>query len=86
MFGLERIKFREKPRESRHRIERLQGVLAREPSQLGLGIDESTAVVLRGDDLEVVGESYVLLFSRGEKGPRIRALRAGDRLSLQSLR
>ncbi len=32
------------------------------PNILGLGLDESTAIVIRGDTLEVVGQSYALIY------------------------
>ena len=45
----------------RNRVNRLLGVLARYPGYAGLGIDEQTAVVIRGRRLSVVGNSYALL-------------------------
>jgi cyanophycinase len=65
----------------RDRVERLLGVLERAQGPIGLGIDEATAVVVRGREIEVVGDSYVMVFRVGEN-LRVRALRAGDRLDL----
>ena len=41
---------------NRNRLNRLLDVLARNPSYLGLGIDEQTAVVVKGHTLTVLGE------------------------------
>jgi cyanophycinase len=43
----------------RKRIDRLRGVIARNPGSVGLGIDESTAVVVRGRSAEVIGDGTV---------------------------
>ncbi|HEY7156174.1 MAG TPA: cyanophycinase [Gemmataceae bacterium] len=47
--------------ENRKRQQRLLGVLTQHPSYLGLGIDEQTAVVVRGHTFTVVGNANVLL-------------------------
>ncbi len=47
--------------ENRKRQKRLLGVLTQHPSCLGLGIDEQTAVVVRGHTFTVVGNANVLL-------------------------
>jgi cyanophycinase len=47
--------------ENRKRQRRLLGVLAQHPSCLGLGIDEQTAVVLRGHSFTVIGNANVLV-------------------------
>jgi cyanophycinase len=44
---------------ARKRQKRLEGVLAENPARVGLGIDESTAVVVRGRVARVIGESTV---------------------------
>jgi cyanophycinase len=43
----------------RGRLGRLLFAVAEHPGHLGLGIDENTALVLRGDEFEVIGESSV---------------------------
>lgn len=43
----------------RGRIGRLISALAQQPAVLGFGIDENTAVVINGSELEVVGEGAV---------------------------
>jgi cyanophycinase len=70
----------------RDRVDRLLSVLADKPHLIGLGIDESTATIIQGRSMEVVGESYVLAIVPGGKMPRIRVLRSGDRLDLRTLR
>ncbi len=39
-------------------------ILKNKPELLGIGIDESTAIVVKGDVLEVIGESYVLIYDQ----------------------
>jgi cyanophycinase len=42
-------------------------VIRAHPQLLGLGIDEGTALVVHGDEFEVLGRSSVLVY--GAKGP-----------------
>lgn len=66
----------------RHRMGRLAGVVTQHPGILGVGIDEGTALVIRGDEAKVIGESCVLTCSsRGYEsfGP-------GDQTALSQLR
>ena len=37
-------------------------ILERKPELLGIGIDESTAIIVKGDIFEVIGKSYVLVY------------------------
>jgi len=37
-------------------------ILERKPELLGIGIDESTAIIVKGDVFEVIGKSYVLVY------------------------
>jgi cyanophycinase len=39
-------------------------ILKDKPELLGIGIDESTAIIVKGDILEVIGESYVLIYDQ----------------------
>ncbi|MGB5607529.1 cyanophycinase [Eudoraea sp.] len=39
-------------------------ILKKKPELLGIGIDESTAIIVKGDILEVIGESYVLIYDQ----------------------
>lgn len=34
------------------------------PDLLGIGLDEDTAIIVRGDSFEVIGESYALIYDR----------------------
>jgi cyanophycinase len=45
----------------RSRLNRLLGVLADHPGLAGVAIDEATALVVRRDRWQVVGNSYVVL-------------------------
>ena len=71
----------------RNRVNRLLGVLLRHPGLAGIGIDEGTALVRMGDQLRVVGQSYVTLWVPQADGlpPRVEVLRHGDTTSLASL-
>jgi cyanophycinase len=40
----------------------LVGMVRSHPDMLGIGIDENTAIVVRGDEFEVIGGSYVLIY------------------------
>src|SRR6476661_10427240 len=46
---------------TRNRQDDLEEVVARHPELLGIGIDESTAIVVRGQEFEVVGASKVAI-------------------------
>lgn len=61
-------------------------VVEAHPDLLGIGIDENTALVVRGDDAEVIGESYVLVYDNrttvGSAAGRFYFLAPGDRFDL----
>jgi cyanophycinase len=63
----------------RNRKPRLNGVLARHPGLVGVGIDEGTALVVRGRELRVLGESTLTICLAGSKDrpPRELELRPG---------
>ncbi|HUF25948.1 MAG TPA: cyanophycinase [Gemmatimonadaceae bacterium] len=73
----------------RRRLGDLPQVLARHPSLLGLGIDEGTAIVVRGDEFEVIGASRVFVYGGNDPhdgdGPYV-ALGAGDRYDMRNRR
>ena len=73
---------------ARGRKPRLRGVLEANPGKFGVGVDESTALVVRGRDLVAVGESTVtlLLPASGSRPEREMVLRAGDTADLTALR
>jgi cyanophycinase len=74
-------------------------ILRNRPELLGIGIDESTAIIVKGETFEVVGKSYVVVYdgkfwSREgsefkklpEKGQIFYFLREGDRYNLRERR
>jgi cyanophycinase len=72
----------------RKRMERMVGLLKKHPELLGFGIDESTALLVRGNLLTVLGDSCVVacLPAQGEEAPQVKFLRKGDEADLASLR
>lgn len=46
----------------RNRQHDLVEVIRKYPSLLGIGLDENTAIVVRGDEFEVMGESFVAIY------------------------
>jgi cyanophycinase len=51
----------------RSRHNRLFTAIIEHPELLGIGIDESTAILVKGNTAEVVGESQVMVFSNPDK-------------------
>ena len=45
------------------------GVMNAHPDMLGIAIDENTAIVVRGDEFEVIGTSYVLIHDNQQRIP-----------------
>jgi cyanophycinase len=71
-------------------------IIRNRPELLGIGIDESTAVIVKGDIFEVVGKSYVVVYdgkfwsregselkNLPEKGQLFYFLREGDKYNLR---
>ncbi|MGM0550999.1 MAG: cyanophycinase [Bacteroidota bacterium] len=71
-------------------------ILDKRPELLGIGLDENTAIVVKGDTFEVIGESYVLMYDQSfwsREGSALKnlpdeermfyLLRAGDRYNLR---
>jgi cyanophycinase len=55
------------------------------PELLGIGIDENTAIVVQGDEFEVIGESYVVIYDTGaqiDTGGDFYFLAPGDRFNM----
>ena len=75
---------------TRHRENDLDQVIDRFPALLGIGIDESTAIVVQGDQFEVIGKSKVLIhdshYQPQADGKRYYTLSAGDRFDLEQRR
>lgn len=79
----------------RSRYNRLISVLADHPDKMMIGIDESTAIVVKGKEVKVVGESQVVVISKPKKlkiwgkdkvsfkNARFSLLSAGDRFKLK---
>ncbi|MYC98432.1 MAG: cyanophycinase [Gammaproteobacteria bacterium] len=55
------------------------------PDLLGIGIDENTAIVVQGDEFEVIGESYVVIYDSSvqiDTGGDFYFLAPGDRFNM----
>jgi cyanophycinase len=65
----------------------LIGVIEKHAELLGIGIDENTAIVVRGDTFDVIGQSYVAIYDNhrllGADG-RFYLLQPGDRFNLKT--
>lgn len=62
-------------------------VIEAHPELLGIGIDENTAIVVQGDEFEVIGQSYVLIYdNRKTVGPdgRFYFIPPGGRFDLRT--
>jgi cyanophycinase len=73
---------------ARNRQPRLTAVLESHPGHIGLGIDEGTALIVRGRSLEVLGESTVTVcFAKsGNRPPRQYEIESGATGDLTALR
>jgi cyanophycinase len=71
----------------RNRVEPLLEVLAHHPGFAGLGVDEQTAVVVKGRRLQVLGASYAVtcLSASSSRPAAVKALHAGDPADLIAL-
>ena len=62
-------------------------VIDKHPNLLGIGIDEDTAIVVEGDRFDVIGKSYVVVYSNrpvvGANG-RFYFMGAGDRFDMKA--
>jgi cyanophycinase len=69
----------------RNRQERLMSVLQEHPEMIGLGVDESTALVVEGDHLRVIGQSQVVVCKypqTQDQTPWVQMLRPGEEVDL----
>jgi cyanophycinase len=75
---------------TRHREDDLDVVIERHPELLGIGIDESTAIVVHEDQFDVIGSSKVLIhdskFQPPPGGKRYYVLAPGDHFDLKQRR
>lgn len=80
----------------RNRQNDLTEVIARYPELLGIGLDENTAIVVKGDEFEVIGQSFVAIYdyNHWEQNPQATRLlphgakffflRRGDRYNVKT--
>jgi cyanophycinase len=69
---------------TRHRESDLDPVIAAHPKLLGIGIDESTAIVVQGDEFEVIGASKVAMHDgRDHDGKQYYFLMPGQKFDLK---
>jgi hypothetical protein len=62
-------------------------VIESHPELLGIGLDEDTAIVVRGDRFEVMGTGYVAIYDhtrRIDSGGQFYLLASGDRYNLKT--
>ena len=72
---------------NRKRLRRLLGVLANNPSYVGVGIDEESAALVRGNILTALGNARVWLCrpTPGDRPADVRVLRSGEHVRLDAL-
>ncbi|MFQ5651997.1 MAG: cyanophycinase [bacterium] len=61
-------------------------IIEAHPHLLGIGLDENTAIVVQGDEFEVIGQSYVAIYDHGRRldsGGKFYFLAPGDRYDLK---
>lgn len=66
----------------RSRHNRLFTAVIEYPDQMGIGIDESTALLIKGNEAEVVGESQVMVFKNPDNSYKEKNIKLGA-LNLQ---
>ncbi|HEV7500738.1 MAG TPA: cyanophycinase, partial [Vicinamibacteria bacterium] len=72
---------------TRNRQFDLVPVIESDPDLLGIGLDEDTAIVVRGDRFEVMGSGYVAIYDhtrRIDSGGQFYLLAPGDRYNLKT--
>ena len=60
-------------------------IIEEKPELLGIGLDENTAIVVRGNRFEVIGQSYVAIFDHGrmlDSGGKFYFLEPGDQFDI----
>lgn len=70
------------------RLPRLQTALEHYPNYVGFGIDEATALVVRGNQIEVLGDSTVTvcLAKSDNQEQYVRELKPGEKSDLLTLK
>ncbi len=73
--------------QQRKRLTRLQGVLARYPRYLGMGIDEQTGIVVQGQSVTVLGNNHVhVCFPPSQpRKNEVKVFHNGDQINLAEL-
>jgi cyanophycinase len=71
---------------NRGRLPRLLSLLRHHPDLFGIGIDEETAVVIRGGEVTVMGNGTVSVCQPASSGASVRVYRAGSRFQQPLLR
>ena len=62
-------------------------IIEARPDLLGIGLDEDTAIVVKGDEFEVIGQSYVAIYDHDkmlDSGGRFYFLAPGDRFNVKT--
>ena len=62
-------------------------VITAHPELLGIGLDENTAIIVQGDEFEVIGASYVVVYDAErqlDSGGQFYFLAPGDRYNLKA--
>ncbi len=62
-------------------------IIQARPHLLGIGLDEDTAIVVRGDRFEVIGQSYVAIYDHNrtlDSGGQFYFLAPGDRFDMKT--
>ena len=62
-------------------------VITAHPELLGIGLDENTAIIVQGDEFEVIGASYVVIYDAErqlDSGGQFYFLAPGDRYNLKA--
>lgn len=80
----------------RNRQNDLEPLISKYPNLLGIGLDENTAIVVKGNEFEVIGQSYVAIHDyklwqenpagkrKLQNGAKFFFLRKGDRYNLKT--
>tara|TARA_B100000586_G_scaffold267955_1_gene243563 strand:- start:1624 stop:1980 length:357 start_codon:yes stop_codon:yes gene_type:complete len=62
-------------------------VITAHPELLGIGLDENTGIIVQGDEFEVIGASYVVIYDAErqlDSGGQFYFLAPGDRYNLKA--
>lgn len=80
----------------RNRQNDLTGIISKYPHLLGIGLDENTAIIVKGDEFEVIGQSYVAIYDyklwqenpkgsrKLQNGAKFFLLRMGDKYNVRT--